>query len=342
MFIRRDRANPSGFTLIELLVVIAIIALLIGLFLPAVQKVRAAAARLKCQNNLKQLGLAVLNSHETYQMLPVGVKNSNGTGQGWTEVVLPFIDQANMLGTNSQTSILVCPSDPRGPVAAASGLNAGKPMTWYVGCSGSTGNSTITVGSYTPKVGILGAHGWYLYEFDGMMRYHSRYTFAGNIGTFNPLPTTLLEVTDGLSNTLMLGERPPSASLAVGVRDSNEPITSTPTESNTLSPISRTGANSVFQVSGGDLLLYSAGTDASSTSYSCATPSNFQAGNVNDNCAVNSFWSLHGDGANFVMGDGSVRFIRYSAGVTPASTGASLTLIQALATRSGGETFIDN
>jgi prepilin-type N-terminal cleavage/methylation domain-containing protein/prepilin-type processing-associated H-X9-DG protein len=345
----RTGTGRSGFTLIEVLVVVAILAVLIGLLLPAVQKVREAASRLKCQNNLKQFGLAVLNSYDAYQTLPTGVKAPAGshTGYlGWTEAVLPFVEQPNALGTTAQSPLYVCPSDPRGPVVSAgSGTNTGKPLTWYVGVSGSTGDPTVCVVKYTPgrRAGALNlpASGEYIYEYDGMMRYHARYTFTANIGTYVPMPTTLREVTDGLSNTLMLGERPPAASLAVGVRDSDEPINS-PTDNNTLSPVTRTGAAAVFQVTGGDRLVYTTGTSSSGASYQCPAPALFRAGRVNDNCAVNSFWSAHTDGANFVMGDGSVRFLNYAAGTTPASAGAGQSLIQALATRAGGEVFLDN
>jgi prepilin-type N-terminal cleavage/methylation domain-containing protein/prepilin-type processing-associated H-X9-DG protein len=191
-------SQRRGFTLIELLVVIAIIAILIGLLLPAVQKVREAASRLKCQNNLKQLGLAMHNYHDTRGFFPTGYTSTLATdgselgpGWGWNTMLLPQIEQENLL---RQINLNLLISDPvhttprvtQVPILRCPSDNA--PLKFL------TVTTVVEVAS-SNYVGVFGT-----LELDddpgagnGMFYRNSRLRFA--------------DIIDGSSNTFAIGER---------------------------------------------------------------------------------------------------------------------------------------
>jgi prepilin-type N-terminal cleavage/methylation domain-containing protein/prepilin-type processing-associated H-X9-DG protein len=193
-----QRASRHAFTLIELLVVIAIIAILIGLLLPAVQKVREAAARAKCINNLKQLGVAMHNYHLTIGALPNGGSYEfSGT---WMLLILPYIEQDALAklypnwgnsGSNNrdipnQVAICTCPSDTVVKPAGQTYNGAS-----YHNYAANFGNTAVA----DPN----GAAPMYtLTTYNGL-------TFAGAPFGYNK-SQPLTSITDGTSNTLMLAE----------------------------------------------------------------------------------------------------------------------------------------
>ena len=235
MSLVRARRRRIGFTLIELLVVIAIIAILIALLLPAVQQAREAARRTQCKNNMKQLGLAIHNYHDTFLVFPVSMSVDNlytnlGKGRSWLVGVLPYIDQAPLFNTidmaaplsNSTTNPLPQPYTPNTIAAMTvlpaflcptdSSYNNGK----LNGRANLTANDFYGVTSYKMCAGNNWAWGNFLHTSttgrsagsnNGLDASNGLSGRNGN--TNGPLITRMRDISDGTSNTFAVGEALP-------------------------------------------------------------------------------------------------------------------------------------
>ncbi len=350
--------RKRGFTLIELLVVIAIIAVLIALLLPAVQQAREAARRTQCKNNLKQMGLGLHNYHDVFNRFPLpGLFNvAPGFGNGiggtltsnvWSLAILPYLDQAplynlydfnhscwepaNATAVSAKLTAYVCPSAPRSggvsytlpPAALGGAVTAPLVLTNAGACDyvATTRvkpaflNNAYNVSTYTKDL-----EGW------------------GKGGVLSPVPALagsqtipiggrLADITDGTSNTVLVGEM---AGRNAVYNTGNKLVTpASATDEAAFQTFAGGGAwadpfNGVWELSGRNY-------DGSGTQGPCAincsnaktTPSNlFQ------NAA--GLYSWHVGGAHVLMGDGSVRFVGQNiSGIIFAS----------LISSSGGETI---
>jgi prepilin-type N-terminal cleavage/methylation domain-containing protein/prepilin-type processing-associated H-X9-DG protein len=267
-----------GFSLIELLVVIAIIAILVALLLPAVQQAREASRRTHCQNNLKQIGLALHNYHETHSSFPYGQNPDEPgfdvarTGWAWGAMLLPFVGQQNLYNAlrpgeepffrtfldqdqyallQTPVSVFLCPSDPEGDLnrhrpfqRAVPGEERFIAKNNYPGCNGDDDNT-------------------------------------GVFGSVNPGPVVSMEhITDGTSNTFLCGERRSPQGNNAAIWAGSEPW-------------DRTATTSIWGLTG-------------STRYRMFDG---LAGGAENDLPRSAFGSPHPGGSHFLFCDGSVRFI---------------------------------
>lgn len=284
-----------GFTLVELLVVIAIIGILVGLLIPAVQKIREAANRAVCENNLKQITLAAHNYQVTNKKFP---PHDGPQRRCWTYQLLPYIEQGNTHSAAASNfdlfdepiAVFICPSDPRrlGDVQATTINGVKHGMTSYLGVVGRDFQDAL------PDNGIIGCR---------------------QLNSTRRSVRKMSEVTDGTSNTIMIGERPPGGG---GGENSTDPLNwgwwaydDFDSLLWAIMPKGPAGPN---------------GSDQKGTP--CPGVNYFSPGAINNDCDVNHFWSPHSGGGHFAFADGSVRFLEYTIGVT---------LLPQLATRNGGE-----
>jgi len=292
--------------------VIAIIGILIGLLLPAVQAVRAAARRMQCSNNLKQIGLGLHNYHGSTNVFPYGANFPYATGGTWAAFILPYVEQqavydkfdfgrrmadpVNLPATRAVISTYICPADGDsgdallgGRVQTSSQNPAGSMGLWYPVSMGPTRDGTSPsvsctfcpagVGSYccadTADYGCCGNNG------------------KSGAGLFDRAAhcVSIEEIRDGTTNTIMVGETIPKHCTFNGAYNHNFPLAGTTIPLNTMET-SPDGVNSYWWTACG-------------------------------------FKSRHAGGANFCMGDGSVRFF---------SESIDYRLYNELGSRAGGET----
>ncbi|MDB5312120.1 MAG: putative major pilin subunit [Gemmataceae bacterium] len=314
--IRPRVINRRGFTLIELLVVIAIIAILIGLLLPAVQKVREAAARITCTNNLKQIGLALHAYHGANQYLPPGFTAAAGPGGdvgpgwGWSFYILPYIEQDNLFRSQTNLNQLVtaspllgqkiktymCPSDIQTELFQVYGPG-GAPLS---GVMAAPSSYAAFVGGDETEV----ATG------DGSGRFHGCF--------YRNSTTRLTDITDGTSHTGLVAER------ACGITQGTwaGALSGARMRLGAKNPAYGLNPNMDYDP---DLfgLIHS--------NWINATNDQSNDGGTDDSS------SFHTGGANHLMGDGHVVFLRNIGGVKGQPPTADRLAYWALGTRADGD-----
>jgi prepilin-type N-terminal cleavage/methylation domain-containing protein len=289
----------TAFTLIELLVVIAIIAILIGLLLPAVQKVREAAARIQCENNLHQIGVAMHNYHDIYFRFPTGLQVPIGTGSGdlyvgegphipqnpvpnyfgnWLVAILPYIEQGNVYNeilaesnnlTLDYTTYCKSPTD-----AGATVIKTYYCPSDYMPPSKQVeyGSCTFGVNSY---FGNAGTRAWPpgVATCNGVLYYNSSVNIAS--------------ITDGTSQTLFVGERYSfDATLTPALEESN-----------------------LDQWRGWGWTDWNSGADILCDTYYPMNTLYNQMSNCGIDCRMTNFGSNHFNGMNMLLCDGSVHYL---------------------------------
>ena len=314
------RRRP-GFTLIELLVVIAIIAVLIALLVPAVQKVREAAARSQCQNNLKQIGLAMHNYHDTYKVLPPGGTSDvapwgagGGWGSSWMVYILPYIEQGPLytkwdfksgssgftnannrsLSNNLVINMYKCPSSVL-PIIMGNNV-----MASDYACIAGADSSAFT--SYTESR-VAGCNS------------------GGRCGAGGPLygasKHTLMSLSDGTSNTMLVAETNGTINLTESGTSSYRPG----------GPYGWTmGTGQAGAGVTGDRLF-----NSTTVRYQINVKTGFTSGSGGISTDASNNYpisSMHTGGVNILLGDGSVRFL---------SDSTSLDTLARAATRDDGQ-----
>jgi prepilin-type N-terminal cleavage/methylation domain-containing protein/prepilin-type processing-associated H-X9-DG protein len=317
-------SRQRGFTLIELLVVIAIIAVLIGLLVPAVQKVREAAARATCSNNLKQLGLAATNFHVQYGHFPYGAKADVWDSYNWSQQLLPFLGQDNVYsgystiltqvtptgdwpGANpfgapnnfaartAPLKVYLCPSDAAPPPdnGVQESSAGGNPPAYYArirgsyrACVGPGDIYTNNVGANTSGAGIFSVKVGQVYQ-----------------GSPAPFQTSLPDITDGASNTVMFSEGlTPSVAAWTPIGDITVGVMGGAFFSTYLPPNGPT-----------DTIYGNCPQAVGDTDYSAPCQSKGALSlSVNTNSQVGTYAaarSRHVGGVNIALADGSVRFV---------------------------------